>query len=332
MFAATYPERTEALILLSVPGAAWARPGYFDENAEVCASWEKFERLVFERWGEGEVGEWLAPTWTRSEFHRRFAQIVERASASPGMARAIVEGMREYDIRGVAPNVRVPTLIIHFRDEAVPIVLARDLAERIPGARFVELPGRDHVYFADDWRPVVSEIEAFVTGQRHEPETSRVLQTVLFTDIVGSTERAAEVGDRRWRELLEHHDRVVRDLVASFGGTPLKSLGDGFLAVFNAPTRAIRCARAMAQELRGVGLELRAGIHTGECERIGEDIGGLAVHIGARIAGLAGAGEVLVSSTVKDLVAGSGIEFTDRGTHPLKGVPGEWRVFATAGG
>jgi class 3 adenylate cyclase len=331
MFAATFPERTEALILLGTSAKFYPAPDYFPDFQRVYQCWRDMEELGIQRWGEGALALTLAPSWARSELHARVAPIAERASASPGMVRALINAMREYDVRAILPTISVPTLVLHPRDEWFPVELARDLAERIPGARLVELSGDDHIFFAGDWERLVSEIEAFLTGERREPETARVLQTVLFTDIVGSTERAAEVGDARWRELLEHHDRVVREDLARFGGRELKSLGDGFLAAFDGPTRAIRCALAISEELRQVGFEIRAGIHTGECEAIGDDLGGLAVHIGARIGSLARPSEVLVSGAVCDLVVGSGVEFAESGTHELKGVPGRWRLYSVTG-
>ena len=328
MFAATYPERTEALILIGTTAKWYPAPDYFPDLESFHQTWRQLDEVAYKRWGEGEFALWTAPSWARSEIHSRMAPIAERASASPGMVRAIVDAVREYDVRAVLPAISAPTLVLHPRGDVIPIELARDLAERIPGARFVEMPGDDHIFFAGDWEPFVSEIAAFLTGERHETETARVLKTVLFTDIVGSTKRAAELGDSRWRELLEHHDRVVRGELARFDGRPLKSLGDGFLAAFDGPTQAIRCTLAIAEELRQAGLEIRAGIHTGECEAMGEDLGGLAVHIGARIGAAAQPSEVLVSGAVCDLVVGSGVEFADRGAHDLKGVPGSWRLYS----
>jgi class 3 adenylate cyclase/pimeloyl-ACP methyl ester carboxylesterase len=328
MFAATYPERTEALILLGTTAKWYPAPDFFPDLPGMHQFWRYVDELAFKRWGEGEFALIGAPTWTRSELHARIAPIAERASASPGMARALIDAMREYDVRAILPTISAATLVVHRRDEVVPVELARDLAERVSGAQLVELPGDDHLFFAGDWESVISEIQTFLTGKRHEPEKRRVLQTVLFTDIVGSTERAAEVGDQRWRELLEHHDSVVREKLGHFGGRPLKSLGDGFLAAFDGPTRAIRCTRAISEELRQVGLEMRAGIHTGECEALGNDLGGLAVHIGSRVGSLARPSEILVSGAVCDLVVGSGIEFTDRGVQELKGVPGRWRLYS----
>jgi class 3 adenylate cyclase/pimeloyl-ACP methyl ester carboxylesterase len=327
MFAATYPERTEALILLSTAAMVHSAPDFFPDLESLQRLERELREIWIERWGEGEVIRLCAPSWASSEMHLRTAGIAERACASPGMARALVEGVFEYDVRDILPTVQVPTLVLHRSDEWMPVELGRDVAERIPGAQFVELPGDDHIFFAGDWQSIVSEIEAFVTGERREPESDRVLQTVLFTDIAGSTERAAQLGDEHWRELLGRHDELVRGELARFGGRAVKTLGDGFLAAFDGPTRAVRCARAIAEEVREVGLEVRSGVHTGECEAIGDDLGGLAVHIGSRVASLAGPSEVLVSGTVCDLVVGSGIEFADRGTHELKGVPGRWRLY-----
>jgi class 3 adenylate cyclase len=237
----------------------------------------------------------------------------------------------DIDVRDVLPAIRVPTLILHRRgDLDANIEEGRYIAARIPGAKFLELPGPDHLPWAGDQGEVVDEIEEFLTGIRPSPEPDRVLATVLFTDIVGSTERAASLGDKAWRDLLDQHHALVRRELAHFRGKEIDTAGDGFFATFDGPGRAVRCAVAIRDRLRESGLDVRAGVHTGECERMGDKIGGLAVHIGSRIAGLAGAGEVLASSTIKDLVAGSGIVFEERGAHHLKGIPGEWRVFRVA--
>jgi class 3 adenylate cyclase len=236
--------------------------------------------------------------------------------------------VRNYDVRAILPSVRVPTLVMHYRDEWIPAEFGRDLAARIPGARYVELEGEDHLVFAGDWRPLVAEVEQFITGRHAEPERDQVLQTILFTDIVGSTERAAALGDREWRALLERHDEAVHDELQRHRGRLIKSLGDGFFAAFDGAARAIRCARAICAATRELGIDVRAGVHTGECELRGDDLSGLTVHIGSRIGALAGPGEVLVSGTVCDLVVGSGIQFADRGIRELKGVPGTWRVCA----
>jgi class 3 adenylate cyclase len=235
----------------------------------------------------------------------------------------------EIDIRHVLPAIRVPTLILHRTgDQAVSVMESRYMAERIPGAKYVELPGDDHFASAGDPDAILDEIQEFLTGVRPAPEPDRVLATVLFTDIVGSTQRAAELGDRRWHDLLDSYYGLARRELERFRGREIKTLGDGFLATFDGPARGIRCACAVSDSAGQLGLAIRAGLHTGECEMMEDDVGGIAVHIGARVAAQAGAGEVLVSSTVKDLVAGSGIGFEDRGSHALKGIPEEWRLFA----
>ena len=242
---------------------------------------------------------------------------------------ALVAMNDEIDIRHILPAIRVPTLLLHsVRDATIPIGARRYMAERIPGARLVELPGEDHLPWLTHSEAILGEIEEFLTGVRHAVEPDRVLATVLFTDIVGSTEKAAALGDRRWRDLLDKHHALIRTDLARFRGREVKTTGDGILATFDGPARGVRCACAIAEEVRPLGIEVRAGLHTGECEMMGDDVGGIAVHIGARVAALAGAGEVLVSSTVKDLVAGSGLRFGDRGSQSLKGVPGEWHIYA----
>jgi class 3 adenylate cyclase len=235
----------------------------------------------------------------------------------------------EIDVRDSLPLIRVPTLVLHRSDDVfVDGGHSRYLAEHIPGARLVELPGVDHWPWAGDAERLAGEVEEFMTGARGLPEPDRVLTTVFFTDIVGSTERAAELGDRRWREILEDHYALVRKELTRFRGREVQTIGDAFFATFDSPTRAIRCAAAACEAVRQLGIELRAGVHTGECEKIGDDLGGIHVHIGSRVAGAAGPGEVLVSSTVKDLVEGSGIRFDDRGVFALKGIEGERRLFA----
>jgi class 3 adenylate cyclase len=237
----------------------------------------------------------------------------------------------QIDVRDVLPTIQAPTLILHRTgDLDANVEEGRWIAGRIPGAKFVELPGDAHTLWGGDTDSIVDEIEEFLTGTRRGPEPDRVLATVLFTDIVGSTEKATEVGDRRWRELLDRHHAVVRQQLALYQGREVDTAGDGFLATFDGPARAIRCAAAVQRAMPGIGLEVRAGVHTGECELHGDKVAGVAVHTGARVLSHASPGEVLVSQTVKDLVAGSGIEFEDRGTHELKGVPGEWRLYAVA--
>jgi class 3 adenylate cyclase len=237
--------------------------------------------------------------------------------------------VRDLDIRDVLPAIRVPTLLIHRTgDTLIRVEHSRYMVERIPDAKLVELPGEDHLWWFGDQDAIVDEVEEFLTGARSAPEPDRVLATVLFTDIVGSTERAAELGDSRWRDLLERHGTVVRRELERHRGREVKATGDGFLATFDGPARGIRCASSIAAAVRPLGIEIRAGLHTGECELMNGDVGGIAVHTGARVSAEAGPGEVLVSSTVRDLVAGSGIEFEERGSRELKGIPGEWRLYA----
>ena len=252
-----------------------------------------------------------------------------RAAASPRMARALVETVEQIDVRDVLPSVHVPTLVLHVEgDRAMPVEAGQLLADGIPGARFVTFPGIDHAFWLGDRRGIVDEIERFVTGAVHHAEPNRVLASVLFTDIVASTTRAAELGDRAWREVLERHDALVDRVVSEHGGRVVKHIGDGALSAFDGPAMAMRCAEALRDGVAELGIELRGGIHTGECEAIGEDLGGLAVHIGARVGALAGPGEIVVSSTVKELVVGSDMQFSDRGEHELKGVPGSWHLYA----
>jgi class 3 adenylate cyclase len=237
---------------------------------------------------------------------------------------------RQIDISNIVSTIRVPTFVIHrTEDVTINVEGGRYLAKHIPGARYLEVPGKDHPpWIGDNVEEISDAIEEFLTGSRPPVSVDRVLATVLFTDIVGSTEKAAALGDRRWRDLLDSHHATIRRNLARFRGKEIKTTGDGILATFDGPARGVRCACAIADEIRPLGIEVRAGLHTGECELIGDDVGGIAVHIGARVASLAGTGEVLVSSTVKDLVAGSGLRFADRGTQPLKGVPGEWHIYA----
>jgi class 3 adenylate cyclase len=256
---------------------------------------------------------------------------MERFAASPSMMAKVFLMFLEIDVRDALPSVHVPTLVLHRKgDRVVNIGAGRYLAEHIVGAKLVELEGRDHAGWAGDVDSIIGEIEEFITGARTAADTDldRVLATVMFVDLVGSTAKAAELGDQRWRDLLDRYYAVVRRGLERFRGREIKAIGDGFLCLFDGPARAIRAAQSIASGVRELGLEVRTGLHTGECELIGDDVGGIAVHIGARVVSLADPGEVLVSSTVKDLVAGSGIEFADRGGHSLKGVPGEWHLFA----
>jgi class 3 adenylate cyclase len=324
MFAATYPERVTALILWGVTA----------RGADVITP-QVSERMLdaVEHYGEGRFAELYAPSRVGDRHFEEWWARYERAVASPGIARKILELILQSDISAILPTIRVPTLVLHRSgDTLVPLELGRDLASRIPDARFEETPGIDNYPWAGDWtddvEPVLDAIEEFLTGSRRSHEPDRVLSTVLFTDIVGSTKRAATLGDRRWGELLGKHDAIVREQLERWRGREAKKLGDGFLATFDGPARAVRCADAILRAVEPVGLQVRAGAHTGECERIGDDVGGIAVHIGARVAALAEGGEVVVSSTVKDLVVGSGLSFVERGARELEGVPGEWRLFA----
>lgn len=327
LFAATYPERTTALVLCG-GFARRLRSADYEEGTPVEV-YEDVLREIADGWG-GPVGiDFRAPSRVNdARFRDNWARYL-RAGASPGAAIALTKMNGEIDVRGVLPSIRVPTLVLHRTgDRAISVRAGRSMAEAIPGAAFVELPGDDHLPWVGDSDRVLSEIEAFLTGVRGNVAADRVLGTVLFTDIVGSTERAAEIGDLGWRDLLEAHNARVRREFERFDGREAKTTGDGFLATFDGPARAVRCANAITQTVREIGIEVRAGLHTGEIEFVDGEVHGIAVHIGARVAALAGAGEVLVSSTVKDLIAGSGLEFADRGEHVLKGVPGAWRVFA----
>lgn len=325
-FAATYPERTAALVLCgSFPSL---RAGSWAVTKE---QWEGFLRALETRWGQGVLVAIISPSWRKDEAFLRWFGRLERATASPGAILALMRANYEIDVHHLLPSIRVPTLILHRTGDAlIPVAAGRHLAEDIPGARYVELPGDDHLLQAFDQDVLdrlIDEIEEFITGTCHRPEPDRVLATVMFTDIVGSTERAARLGDQRWRELLKNYYEVMRKELTAFRGREVNTAGDGLLATFDGPARAIRCACSAREKMRQLGLQVRTGLHTGECELIGDDVGGIAVHIGARVASAANPNEVLVSSTVKDLVAGSGIQFVDRGTHLLKGVPGEWRLF-----
>jgi class 3 adenylate cyclase len=325
LFAASHPERTTGLILYDSVAVGAMVADALDPSSEEQAL---TVRGTIDRWGEGESMLWIAPSLADSGLQRRFWGMFERASMSPGMALSLWEAIQREDVREVLPTIRVPTLVLHHADSPIPASQGRLMAKLIPGARYVELPGRDHLPGAGDPEAIAGEVEEFLTGARAGGRPDRVLSTVLFTDIVDSTSRATEVGDTAWRELLERHDALVRSQLQRFRGREVKQTGDGFLACFDGPARAIRCACSIREEACELGLELRAGLHTGECEVIGDDLGGVAVHVAARVGAEAGSGEVLVSGTVKDLVMGSGIDLVDRGAHELKGVPGEWRLFA----
>jgi len=327
LFAATYPERTVALVTFGIFAKRLWSPDYpWAPTAE--RRQEEFELVEHDWASETEVRKY-APSADATLV--RAISTFFRHSASPGAALALLRMNTEIDIRHVLPSIRVPVLVLHRTgDTDANVEEGRWIASRIPAARFVELPGVDHLPWVGDQDTVLGEVEEFLTGVRRGPEPDRVLTTVLFADIVGSTAKAAEVGDRRWRDLLEAFHAAVRAELPHFRGREVDTAGDGFFATFDGPARAIRCAAAIVESVRRLDIDVRAGLHTGEVELLGEKVGGIAVHIGARVAGEAGPREVLVSSTVKDLVAGSGIEFEDRGSRVLKGVPGEWRLFGVA--
>jgi pimeloyl-ACP methyl ester carboxylesterase len=323
LFAATYPERCRALVLYG----SFARFASWFPTEEALAA---FFGYVDQAWGTGGSILKFAPSRANDPAFQRWWGRGERLGASPAAATTLMRMNSQIDISNIASTIRVPTLVIHrTEDVTINVEGGRYLAEHIPGARYLELPGTDHIPFVgDNAAEIADAIEEFLTGSRAPVTVDRVLATVLFTDIVGSTEKAAALGDRRWRDLLDHHHGTIRRNLARFRGHEIKTTGDGILATFDGPARGVRCAIAIAEEIRSLGIEVRAGLHTGECEMLDDDVGGIAVHIGARVAALAGAGEVLVSSTVKDLVAGSGLRFGDRGSRSLKGVPGEWHIFA----
>jgi class 3 adenylate cyclase len=326
LFAALHPERTETVVAYGAFARGSPAEGY--PWGYELETWDPFFESLDEVWGEGLSLLNLAPGRFEDEPFKRWFGRFERMSASPHVVGQALQLDFGIDIRDVLPAVRVPSLIMHRTGDFWPVEGARWITEQIPDARLAELPGEDHWPWIGDSDAIVDEIEEFLTGRRSAPEPDRVLATVLFTDIVASTERAAALGDRAWREVLRNHEAIVRRDLERFRGREIKSTGDGILATFDGPARGVRCARSLTEQVRPLGIELRAGLHAGECELLGDDVGGIAVHTGARVSSLAEPGEVLVSSTVKDLVAGSGIEFEDRGEHELKGVPGAWRLFA----
>jgi pimeloyl-ACP methyl ester carboxylesterase/plasmid stabilization system protein ParE len=330
LMAAGHPDRVNALILYGTFCRLLRTPGYPLGVTEAQLS--SLVEVSSAGWGEGVgLGAWAPSRRGDADFRQWWARL-QRVAASPGMVRNIFALYPQLDIRDVLPAIQVPTLVLHRRDDRmVALDLGRYVADHIPGATFVEAAGSDHLFFTGDADTVLDEIEEFLTGIRPLPVVERVLATVLFTDIVDSTKRAVELGDQRWKELLGRHDAQVRRQLARFQGREVNTTGDGFLARFDGPARAIRCAVAIRDVLRSLGLEVRAGVHTGEVELRGDDISGIAVHIAARVAAAAAAGEVLASRIVVDLVAGSGLSFAARGEHILKGVAGEWGLFAVEG-
>ena len=331
LFAGTHPERVTSLALYAPFARLTRAPGYdWGLTAE-----ERREQVIgpsLERWGEGTRGIPIAPSLADDPTFVEWFGKLERLTCGPGVMRRLMDEHSETDVRPILPEVRVPTLVLTRTDtEFYDPRHGRYVVDHIPGARLVELPGRDIFVAVGDVDAFINEVEEFFTGTRRERPPDRVLATVMFTDIVGSTQRAAELGDSRWRQLLDRHNELVRRRLARHQGREVKTIGDGFLATFDGPARGVRCAAEIAEEVRRLGIEIRAGLHTGECELVGDDVAGMAVNIGARVSSLAGPGEVLVSGTVKDLVVGSGLEFADRGEHELKGVPGAWRLYEVAG-
>jgi class 3 adenylate cyclase/pimeloyl-ACP methyl ester carboxylesterase len=325
LFAATHPSRTTALVVLE---------GYADDP--VAQSTDGLDReganaAIVAMWGSGAFQHVVNPDMPWNEEIRATWARLERLGASPGTVALMLPLVAEVDVRAVLPTIRVPTLVVqHADDRFFQCASGKYIADHIPDAKYVELPGRNAWHIVEPWRASFQEIAKFLTGHQAEVADDRVLATVLFTDIVDSTRKAAEIGDRDWHALLDAHDAVVRAQLSRFRGREVNTLGDGFLATFDGPQRAIRCAMAIREAVQSIGIEVRAGLHTGECEVRGDDIGGIGVHIGARVSAMAGPNEVLVSSTLRDLVIGSGLEFEERGTHELKGVPGDWHLFAVA--
>jgi pimeloyl-ACP methyl ester carboxylesterase len=327
LFAATWPERTAGLVLCNTTARFMVAENY---------SWgfkpqqiERFLARCQTEWGTGVSAKVFAPSKAGDEeFLKSWGRFERRAVSPSGIVKLLAMGA-DTDVRHVLPSIRVPTLVIHRRsDPALPAEGGRYLAEHIPGARLIEVAGDDHFPWVGDTDSILDPIEQFVTGTRRAPRIDRVLATVLFVDIVDSTRHLSERGDRAWRDLLVRFYEILRKEIERFKGREINTTGDGLLATFDGPARGIRCAHAMSVEVHRLGIEIRAGLHSGECELVGDGVAGIAVHIGARVAERAAPGEILVSSTVKDLVAGSGIQFRDRGAHELKGVPGEWRLYA----
>ena len=330
LFAATYPERTAALMTFGSYVRARAAPDYPWGRSE--EEYDVFLRDISTGWGERPVGlESRAPSKVNDENFRQWWTRYLVRSATPKAVLALVRMNSQIDVRAALPAISAPSLIMHCTgDRSLRVGGSRYMAQNIRGAKLVEFPSDDHLPWTSDSEPVLNEIEEFLTGSKHVEQPDRVLATVMFADIVGSTERAAAIGDRAWRDQLQNFYGLVRGELQRFRGREIDTAGDGYFATFDGPARGVRCAQAIARDVPQLGLAIRAGLHTGEVEVLGEKVSGIAVHIGSRIAGQAAAGEVVVSNTVKDLVAGSGISFEDRGMHPLKGVPGEWRLFLAA--
>ena len=333
LFAATHPSRTTSLVALEAYANPLAQRWNSGKQASTTEEPTPEEAVsdTVAKWGTGEIQHAINPDMPWNEEIRATWARHERLAASPGTFALMRPLVAEMDVRALLPAIRVPTLAVQHADD--PVILpeyGKYVANHIPGAKYVELPGRNMYHFVEPWRSSFQEIAEFLTGHRADVADDRVLATVLFTDIVDSTRRAAKLGDRDWHALLDAHDAVVRSQLARFRGREVSTAGDSFLAMFDGPQRAIRCAMSIRDAVQALGIQVRAGLHTGECEIRGDDIGGIAVHIGARVSALAGPNDVLVSSTLRDLVIGSGLAFDDRGAHELKGVPGEWHLFAVA--
>ena len=327
LFAATSPRRTISLVVYGSYARRVRGPSH--PYGMTIEQWDEFVQRLGREWGGPVAVDVFAPSLAADAAGRSAYANYLRQAASPGAAIDIMSMNGEIDVIAALPAIRVPTLIVHRAgDRLIETAQARYLAAHIRDAQLRELAGEDHAWIAGDGDAIVDEIELFLTGTRRDVEPDRVLATVLFTDIVGSTERAASIGDRHWRDLLEQHRAMVRRKLGEFRGREIDTAGDGFLVAFDGPGRAVRCAGAIAADAAGLGLEVRAGLHAGECELMGDKLSGLTIHIGARVAALASPGEVLVSSTVKDPVAGSGLRFAERGSSVLKGVPGTWQIYS----
>lgn len=329
LFAATHPDRTIALVLFGTFPRTLAAPDWPGIPPEV---FEATIEAAVERFGHGPPLDLWAPSVAGDAREQEWWGTHQRMSVSPGAMRAHMRLQAEIDVRAVLPTIRCPTLLLHRKDDRViPVAASRYMASRIPGATLIELDGADHLPYGD-MEPALGAVEEFLTGTRHAPPPDRVLATIVFTDVVGSTTMAASEGDLRWRQLLDRHDDVVRHIADRYSGRLVKTTGDGVLATFDGPARAVRFADDLGRDLSGLGVRVRAGIHTGEIEARGDDIAGIAVHIAARVAAMAGEGEILSTRTVKDLTAGAGLTFVDRGVHTLKGVPDDWQVYAVSTG
>ncbi|MFT4572633.1 MAG: class 3 adenylate cyclase [Hyphomicrobiaceae bacterium] len=328
LFAAAYPERVHGLVLFGTLARVQPAPDY-PAGVEQLALFRRMQDVIANHWGEGRLLEWLSPEVADNPIAIEFMGRFERAAASPRAATKHLEWCAQLDVRPVAKALRVPTLILHRVDDGMVVVeCGRWLAENIVGAQYIERPGKEHQPWSGNFAQEVDDMQQFLTGSSEPVETERVLATVLFTDIVASTERASAMGDRAWRALLDRHHAMVREEIRRHRGVERNTTGDGFFATFDGPARAVRCAAGLRDAVKRLELEVRAGVHTGECERAGDDLAGIAVNTGARVMAAAGAGEIFVSGTVKDLVVGSGLEFGERGVHELKGVPGSWPLFA----